>query len=102
LGLDPIRVILFVGQNRFEQRPRPIVAELDRQPDAVVACFDRAILGCLVVVQLRLDFAADVQLIQLSDDRPAFQKDDSADQFFGMLHLGDGSFLDRKVRKCPL
>jgi hypothetical protein len=39
-------------------------------------------------MELGLDVAPNVQIVQLADDRRAFEKYDAPDQFLGVPHLG--------------
>ena len=47
---------------------------------------------------LCIDCRADVDLVQVADNRFPLQKQDTSNQFLGMLHFVDGTFLDGFVQ----
>ena len=101
LGLEPVDVLLLVGEDRLEQLLAALVLELDADTDALVLGLDGVDLGGQVVrVHLRHG-GADVDRVQVAHDRAAVEEQDALDQPLGVFHLDDRAFLDR-VRQAAV
>ena len=48
----------------------------------------------MVILVYLWHIGADVNWVQLADDRTPLKKEDASDQLLGVLHLDDGPFLD--------
>src|SRR5260370_25876643 len=89
LALDVIDVILFVGEDFFEERAGGVVAGFCGELDGAVQLLNRGELERHVVLQLRLDVLADFDGADVGHVGSSFQEQNARHELLGVFHFVD-------------
>src|SRR5271166_5089428 len=95
LPFQPIDVVLFVVENFLRQVARAIIARSRTHLDALIQALYGIVFELKVVLELRLDSRADVDLEVVRHVRSAVKIQNALHQLLGVGHFLDGFLLDQ-------